>query len=212
MLTASEGKPYHPDRKMNRWSMDKEPLWLDFNEPTISNLNPDQGLYPDHLDVVNHTTAKDAWIYLVVTAHPVSRNKNGIFPAAAHPIHLHGHDFALLHQSKANTTYPGSFDNITLKTQNPPRRDVVLLPEGGFIVIAFKADNPGAWLVHCHIAWHASSGLGFQIIENKHLIKINPESERAMNHTCVEWNKWWNNGTNHYNATHSDEFQDDSGI
>lgn len=41
---------------------------------------------------------------------------------------------------------------------NPPRRDVVLLPAGGYIAIAFKPDNPGVWLLHCHIAWHASAG------------------------------------------------------
>lgn len=41
---------------------------------------------------------------------------------------------------------------------NPPRRDVVLLPETGYIAIAFRADNPGVWLIHCHIAWHSSAG------------------------------------------------------
>lgn len=34
-----------------------------------------------------------------------------------------------------------------------------MLPGGGFLAIAFKPDNPGAWLLHCHIAWHASSGM-----------------------------------------------------
>lgn len=42
--------------------------------------------------------------------------------------------------------------------ENPPRRDVVLLPEQGYIAIAMRADNPGAWLIHCHIAWHSSGG------------------------------------------------------
>jgi hypothetical protein len=29
-----------------------------------------------------------------------------------------------------------------------------MLPENGYLVIAFKTDNPGAWLMHCHIGWH----------------------------------------------------------
>ena len=127
-------------------------------------------------------------------------------------MHLHGHDFALLAQS--NDPYPGSLEAIsdTLKTDNPPRRDVVLLPSGGYIVIAFKADNPGPWLLHCHIAWHASSGLAFQILENKDRMVIPPESRDAMNKTCTEWNEWVGNGKNHWNETDKDEFQDDSGI
>jgi FtsP/CotA-like multicopper oxidase with cupredoxin domain len=36
-----------------------------------------------------------------------------------------------------------------LKFDNPPRRDTALLPAGGWLIMGFPADNPGAWLVHC---------------------------------------------------------------
>jgi FtsP/CotA-like multicopper oxidase with cupredoxin domain len=26
-----------------------------------------------------------------------------------------------------------------------------MLPPGGWLVIAFQTNNPGAWLMHCHI-------------------------------------------------------------
>jgi drug/metabolite transporter superfamily protein YnfA len=26
-----------------------------------------------------------------------------------------------------------------------------MLPGGGYLVLAFVTDNPGAWLMHCHI-------------------------------------------------------------
>ena len=77
-------------------------------------------------------------------------------------MHLHGHDFAVLQVS--TTPYIGKLDP---KTDNPARRDVILLPKGGFVLIAFKTDNPGTWLMHCHIAVHASSGLGLQIMERQ---------------------------------------------
>ena len=189
------------------------PLWLNFSEPTINNLDSVNGTWSPYLDIVTHNQPEKSWIYLVITAHEIKHKKDAsFFPAVAHPIHLHGHDFALLYQSKRNESYPEDLDKVPLKTDNPPRRDVVLLPEGGYIVIAFKADNPGAWLVHCHIAFHASSGLAFQIIENGHLIDIKPESRKAMDHTCAKWNDWWRDGTNHWNSTASIEFQDDSGI
>jgi hypothetical protein len=71
----------------------------------------------------------------------------------------HGHDFYLL------GTGLGVWDNSfasTLNYTNPPRRDVAMLPSpgggaggppptGGWLVIAFLTDKPGAWLMHCHI-------------------------------------------------------------
>lgn len=65
-------------------------------------------------------------------------------------------DIVLLAQS--NTTFDPAASFDTFNFVNPPRRDVVLLPADGYIAIAFKPDNPGAWLMHCHIAWHASAG------------------------------------------------------
>ena len=90
---------------------------------------------------------------------------------------------------------------------NPPRRDVALLPAGGYLIIAFKADNPGSWLLHCHIAWHASSGLALQIMEREKDINetITPERMSETKRVCGEWNKWVANKTNHFE-------QDDSGI
>lgn len=40
-----------------------------------------------------------------------------------------------------------------------------MLPAGGWLVLAFETDNPGAWLMHCHIAWHVSEGLAVQFLE-----------------------------------------------
>ena len=67
----------------------------------------------------------------------------------AHPIHLHGHDFVILGQNTSH--YDPVESPKTFNFNNPPRRDVALLPGGGYLAIAFKPDNPGVWLVHCHI-------------------------------------------------------------
>jgi FtsP/CotA-like multicopper oxidase with cupredoxin domain len=63
-----------------------------------------------------------------------------------HPIHLHGHDFYIL------GTGIGTFTNDTVKTLNfvnPTRRDVAMA--SGWLALAFRTDNPGSWLMHCHI-------------------------------------------------------------
>ncbi len=51
-----------------------------------------------------------------------------------------------------------------LNFDNPIRRDVAML-QPGWLVVAFKTDNPGAWVMHCHIAWHVSQGLSVQFLE-----------------------------------------------
>lgn len=130
---------------------------------------------------------------------------NRLVPVVAHPIHLHGHDFALLAQSE--TRYNPEDAAKLIKRDNPPRRDVALLPAGGYLIIAFKADNPGAWLMHCHIAWHASSGLALQILENKDRIKLSRNARKSLQRTCKNWDYWFENV-----RTSEGVFQDDSGI
>lgn len=173
----------------------------------------------------------DSWIYLLITATDIpvpTRDRN--FVAAAHPvspyspqktdfpdrqlthppiqIHLHGHDFAILKQSE--TPYPGFPDNLTLN--NPPRRDVALLPAGGYVIIAFKSDNPGAWLLHCHIAWHASSGLALQILERQDEVVINPENFKETERVCRNWKRWFADTGNFWKPGDLEAFQEDSGI
>ena len=52
-----------------------------------------------------------------------------------------------------------------LKFNSPVRRDVEQILGSGWVVIAFFTDNPGAWLLHCHIGWHVSQGFGMQFLE-----------------------------------------------
>ncbi|CAK4031162.1 multicopper oxidase [Lecanosticta acicola] len=83
--------------------------------------------------------------------------------AVPHPIHLHGHDFFQLAQGTG--TYASAAP--TLNVDNPPRRDVTILPASGYVVIAFQADNPGVWLCHCHIGWHTEEGFALQFVERE---------------------------------------------
>ncbi|KAI0404776.1 multicopper oxidase-domain-containing protein [Xylaria palmicola] len=113
-------------------------------------------------------------------------------------MHLHGHDFWILGQGT------GTFDGSTaeLNLTNPPRRDVVQLYGQGYIVIAFKTDNPGIWLMHCHIAWHTSEGLAVQVLERESEILDLLDAD-TLNSTCAAWDTYQG----------SDEIvQDDSGI
>lgn len=84
-------------------------------------------------------------------------------------------------------------------------------------MIGFKADNPGAWALHCHIAWHASSGLVIQVLERQEAIleqlARNPHRLDEINRTCENWDRWFANPNNFwYPAGGQEHFQDDSGV
>jgi FtsP/CotA-like multicopper oxidase with cupredoxin domain len=66
---------------------------------------------------------------------------------AIHPMHLHGHTFQVL--TRNGKTLTGS--QIYLDTIN-------VLP-GESYDIAFKANNPGLWMFHCHDLHHAAAGM-----------------------------------------------------
>lgn len=63
--------------------------------------------------------------------------------AFPHATHLHG-----MH-----------FREVTGNGQTGPLRDTLLMLRGEVREIAFVADNPGDWLLHCHMLSHAASGM-----------------------------------------------------
>ncbi|CAG2228806.1 unnamed protein product [Mytilus edulis] len=54
----------------------------------------------------------------------------------------------------------------TLNWDNPPQKDTIIVPTGAYVVIRFKADNPGLWFFHCHIDVHNTNGMGMMINES----------------------------------------------
>ncbi|KAK7417078.1 hypothetical protein QQX98_004839 [Neonectria punicea] len=161
------------------------PLQINYSDPTLMHLDEPPASFPAKWVVIPENYTKDEWVYLVLTMEAESS------VTRAHPIHLHGHDFALLQQVEGQLYDPSK---LQLTLDNPPRRDVVLLPNGGFVVIAFKADNPGSWLMHCHIARHASEGLALQVLErqsdaNSLFPKKSPGMVEAAR-VCREWKTW----------------------
>jgi FtsP/CotA-like multicopper oxidase with cupredoxin domain len=68
-----------------------------------------------------------------------------------HPIHLHGHFFSVI--SKNGTRITGS----------PVHLDSILVGPHETWEVAFLADNPGLWMLHCHVLVHATYGLSTMV-------------------------------------------------
>lgn len=49
-----------------------------------------------------------------------------------------------------------------------PQKDTVTVPDGGYTIIRFIADNPGYWLFHCHIEFHAEIGMALVLKVGDH--------------------------------------------
>jgi hypothetical protein len=73
------------------------------------------------------------------------------------------------------------------------RRDVTMLPPNGWLVLAFHTDNPGAWLMHCHIAWHVSGGLGLTFVERPadYVARMQAADLAVFDQTCAAWNSYF---------------------
>jgi FtsP/CotA-like multicopper oxidase with cupredoxin domain len=68
-----------------------------------------------------------------------------------HPMHLHGHHVLVL-----------SRDGVP-STGSPWWSDTLNVSPGESYVVAFRADNPGIWMDHCHNLPHAAEGLTMHI-------------------------------------------------
>ncbi|XP_069142365.1 uncharacterized protein [Argopecten irradians] len=114
----------------------------------------------------------------------------------SHPVHLHGHSFYVMKIGFGQNDSTGMLTDSTLDIScsrgskgycnNPvwaddswnggnvpglvldatAQKDTIIVPTHGYVVIRFKADNPGAWFFHCHIDLHNTNGMGMVIIES----------------------------------------------
>lgn len=66
-----------------------------------------------------------------------------------HPMHLHGHHFRELSRNGKPVAMS-------------PWRDTTMVAPRETLVVAFVTDNPGDWLIHCHILEHHAGGMGTQ--------------------------------------------------
>ncbi len=101
-------------------------------QPYAWNINDEA--YPHAQPIA---AAKDEWLRFVLD------NPTGM----DHPFHLHGHYFYVL----------GTPNGLNLV--DPPRKDTVNVPARSRLVLLWQANNSGHWFFHCHIEWHAATGM-----------------------------------------------------
>ncbi|CAD6446843.1 16abb2c0-1552-4ace-bf14-beaeb00daa69 [Sclerotinia trifoliorum] len=159
-----------------QWTMNNSSFRANYNHPLLLLSNQGNNSYPDspEWNVYNFGSNSSFRIYLT--------NPLGV----AHPIHLHGHNMFVLNEGL------GTWDGHTVvRPINPQRRDVHILQGAGYMVLQVTADNPGVWPLHCHIAFHVSSGLYVNVVERPADI-ANLKIPSIMAQTCRDWSLFTN--------------------
>jgi hypothetical protein len=158
------------------WKVNGVAMDINWNVPTLDYVlnGTDQLPASDNAVVISSA----GWVYyLIVNETPLP-----------HPVHLHGHDFWVISFGAGDGT--GAALNLT----NPQRRDTHSIAgnngnpgAGGYVILAFQADNPGAWLLHCHIPFHISGGLGVQFLERPSEISGTLGDLTGYQAGCASW-------------------------
>ena len=120
---------------------------------------------------------------------------------AAHPIHLHGHSFQVvgiyygaydstgrLIRNNENVTCgddPSCTDPRWVNPSTPVdgivnettiRKDTIIVPPGGYVVLRFISNNWGFWYMHCHIEPHFLEGMALVVNEGYELQNVPPDN------------------------------------
>ena len=147
------------------WSLNGQtlmPVDASAYQPLLYNNSYHEEISPDLAIRTNNGT----WVDLVFQAGappgPIEAN---------HLIHKHTSMFWIIGASAGVWNYssvaeamiadPGSFNLV-----NPNYRDSVLTPfYTGWVVVRYFSDNPGPWLLHCHVETHLGAGMAMVLLD-----------------------------------------------
>jgi len=152
------------------WKINNVSIDIDWTKPTLQYVMNGTYTLPVSDNGITISTANVYTFWLIQNDTPLP-----------HPIHLHGHDFFVVSSGS------GSGIGASLNLNNPVRRDTATAPGQGYIVLAFVSDNPGAWLMHCHIPFHISGGLGVQFLEVPTQIVSTLGDTSGLTQGCQTW-------------------------
>ncbi|KAJ1568346.1 hypothetical protein HK405_002827 [Cladochytrium tenue] len=174
-----------------KWTLNFTSFDVDWSQPSLgyADAGTPAAALPPGLNSVALAGGPTDWAVFTIDSQ---------FPAA-HPLHVHGHDWFVLATGTGNF----SGDVSEWVGRNVPRRDVVILPVQGYAVFGLPLDNPGVWLMHCHIAFHAAEGLALEFLERADEIPGKLGVDDAWHQTCENWAAY---------AAKDNVTKDDSGV
>lgn len=136
--------------KTNPLLNENQDLTLRSTQPMIERPTQQTLVYNLQGDMTGYrwTINGQAWPYVTPFTVKAGQRIALVFnnkSAMSHPMHLHGHVFQLI--------------EINGKKIKGRKGDTVnILPQGS-VKVMLDTDNPGIWLIHCHISYHQMGGM-----------------------------------------------------
>ena len=99
--------------------------------------------------------------HVVAIGHGTYSQDDGILLASSRDLSCSGDmdDSSTMDQNRCpNPRWRNSSTHFSLD-QFTVRKDTIIVPSGGYVVIQFRSDNPGFWFLHCHMDVHLHEGL-----------------------------------------------------
>ncbi|KAH8669026.1 multicopper oxidase [Xylariales sp. PMI_506] len=148
------------DQALNIWAFNVTHRPQSEDDATPLLFAPQPGLQDNHTVTVPSDASWVDYVMQVAAGQP------------PHPVHIHGRHFYVLGSgsgafnwstvAEAAAAVPESFNLV-----NPPLRDTYPTPSSAaaasWLVLRRPSDNPGVWLIHCHIMSHLQGGMSMVI-------------------------------------------------
>lgn len=127
-----------------------------YTPPTLSNGNGN----------ITIVTQNETWIDLIFLVPNLS--------SPPHPMHKHGNRAFILGEGEGNFTWPDVASAAAARPElfnlvNPSYRDGFVTPPSSrqptWLAVRYQVENPGAWMLHCHMQSHLSGGMAVVILD-----------------------------------------------
>ncbi|KAG6432919.1 hypothetical protein SASPL_104509 [Salvia splendens] len=140
---------------------DRPPTPFNYTGATFTNLQTTQSKLPRLSKIAFNSTVE-----LVL-------QDTNLLSVESHPFHLHGYNFFVVGTGVGN--FDPKNDPAKYNLVEPPERNTVGIPTGGWTAIRFRADNPGVWFMHCHLELHTGWGLKMAFV-----VADGPDKDHAV--------------------------------
>ncbi|KAG0147500.1 hypothetical protein CROQUDRAFT_61647 [Cronartium quercuum f. sp. fusiforme G11] len=123
-------------------------------------------------EIATHTLEELGWYDIII---------NNLDKGIDHSYHLHGVDSHIIGRGQGVLTEAAS-RNLTYNINNPTRRDTYVIGGGTHAIIRVYCNNPGIWIIHCHLGWHLAAGFAGVFVMQPSVLATfqEPRANRAL--------------------------------
>ncbi|OOF95490.1 multicopper oxidase [Aspergillus carbonarius ITEM 5010] len=131
----------------------------DLLPPVLFNLSSISAAY-------SATTLNNTWVDLIINITTTGQPQ--------HPIHKHSNKYFVIGAGSESFTYSSVEEALkyipqNFNFENPQMRDTFYTPASStapsWLAIRYFVQNPGPWLLHCHLQMHHTGGLALALLD-----------------------------------------------